>query len=119
MPINQFIELIKNNPQKVSFNQTIQLINDNYDYMPCNFYNGVGDQIVTNEAGSNEGSCKIFAFGLLNKLSKEETLACFGDFYRNDVLKHPQANDHANIRTFMIHGWDGIKFDNAALKIKS
>ena len=119
MSVSQFIKLIKDRPQEVSFDQAMQLINDEYDYTPCKFYNGINEGIITNEAGSNEGSCKIFAFGLANNLSKEETLTCFGDFYRNDVLKHPEANDHANIRTFMIHGWNGIKFDNNALKRKS
>ncbi len=116
MTISQFIKFIKDHPQKVSFDQTIQLINDNYDYTPSKFFNGINKDIITNEAGSNEGSCKIFAFGLINKLSKEETLSCFGDFYRKDVLMHPEASDHANIRTFMIHGWKGIQFDNDVLK---
>jgi len=119
MPIHTFIKHLKDQPQEISFEQTMQIINDNYDYTPCKFYNGIDEGIITNEAGSNEGSCKIFAFGLTNELNEEETLTCFGDFYRNDVLKYPQANDHANIRTFMIHGWSGIKFDNEALVKKS
>jgi hypothetical protein len=119
MPISQFIKFLKDQPQKVSFDQAIQIINDNYDYTPSTFFNGLNEDKVTNEAGSNEGSCKIFAFGLTNELNKEETLSCFGDYYRNDVLKHPNSNDHANIRTFMIYGWAGIKFENNALTEKS
>ena len=119
MTVSEFIKFVKAYPQEVSFDQTIQLVNDVYNYTPRRFYNGINDKMITNEAGSNEGSCKIFAFGLANKLSEEETLTCFGDFYRNDVLNHPDGNDHANIRTFIIHGWNGIKFDNNALVLKS
>ncbi|WP_083761723.1 HopJ type III effector protein [Psychromonas ingrahamii] len=42
-------------------------------------------------------------------------LACFGHYYREDVLKHPQAKDHQNIRQFMISGWQGIDFSSQAL----
>lgn len=49
---------------------------------------------------------------------KEETLALFGDFYRNDVLKNPGGNDHQNIRNFMEFGWDGILFEGEALREK-
>ncbi len=45
-------------------------------------------------AGQNNGSCKIFAFGLAQDLSPEQTLACFGQFYRNDVLGFPENTDH-------------------------
>ena len=46
----------------------------------------------------------------LHNLSKAQTLACFGDYYRVDVLQHPQKNDHANIRQFMLSGPGGIQF---------
>jgi hypothetical protein len=68
-----------------------------------------------NQAGSNEGSCKIFAFATTEGLSEAETLACFGKYYREDVLQNPQVSDHANIRTFMRHGWKGIRFEQSAL----
>ncbi|MCV6037542.1 HopJ type III effector protein, partial [Escherichia coli] len=64
------------------------------------------------------GSCKIFAFGLLNTLDKEATVACFGRFYREDVLLHPENNDHQNIRNFMVTGWEGIQFETSALTAK-
>ena len=44
----------------------------------------------------------------------------FGDYYRKDVLEHPDGTDHANIRAFMEVGWDGVKFpDGFALSPKS
>jgi hypothetical protein len=70
---------------------------------------------VVNESGTNEGSCKIFAFAQLNDLSVEQTLACFGKYYREDVLENPEGNDHGNIRNFMISGWEGVKFSCEAL----
>ncbi len=114
MTESQLIEQLENAPETVEFDQVIASIAENYDYQPTRFTNGG----VTNEAGTNEGSCKLFAFGLLNQLSDDEMLACFGKYYRDDVLKHPDGGDHANIRAFMVSGWEGIKFDQPALAAK-
>ena len=43
---------------------------------------------------------------MLAGLSKEETLALFGGYYR-DVVATPEGDDHPNIRNFMKSGWDG------------
>lgn len=111
MTESQLIEQLETAPKSVEFDQVIAVIAENYDYQPTRFSNGD----VTNEAGTNEGSCKLFSFGLINQLSEDEMLACFGKYYRDDVLKHPNGTDHGNIRAFMESGWDGIKFDQPAL----
>ena len=73
---------------------------------------------MTNAAGSNEGSCKIFAFALHQQLTPEQTLNLFGDYYQ-DVLNDPNGTSHQNIRNFMHSGWTGIKFASPdALVIK-
>ncbi len=105
-------------PQQVSFDEVMQTITDHYDYTPCHFSNGRGEERLENDAGSNEGSCKIFAFAKLQQLSEAQTLACFGHYYRDDVLGHPEGSDHANIRTFMKYGWSGIHFDQNPLTSK-
>jgi hypothetical protein len=115
MNVNALIEKIRSTPDAVEFSEVIDCIAEHYDYSPSRFSNGSGDDTVINEAGTNEGSCKIFAFAQLNALSKEETLACFGRYYREDVLRNPESSDHANIRTFMRHGPEGVRFDNPAL----
>jgi len=100
------------------FNEVIESIADNHHYTASRFSNGItGDQVI-NAAGSNEGSCKIFAFAKLNGLDEQQTLNCFGDYYRNDVLSNPNGDDHANIRTFIRHGWAGISFEHDALTEK-
>lgn len=119
MTVNEFIEKTASAPESISFQGTMDVISEYYDYSPTRFTNGLEDDQVENLAGSNEGSCKIFAFAKLNGLSEAQTLTCFGDFYRDDVLKNPQGTDHANIRTFMRHGWAGIAFDGEALVAKS
>ena len=115
MTINTLIQQVKTQPNDVSFNEVIHVITEHYTYTPTRFSNGIADNNVINEAGTNEGSCKIFAFAKLNNLNKAETLACFGSYYRDDVLNHPDSTDHANIRSFMRHGWPGIHFDQLAL----
>ena len=118
MNIQDLVLQLHNTPEAVTFDDVMNVIADHYDYTPSRFTNGFGEDAAINEAGSNEGSCKIFAFAQLNNLSKEQTLHCFGDYYRKDVLEHPEATDHANIRNFMIDGWDGIHFENFVLELK-
>lgn len=88
-----------------------------YHYQPTEFGNGLNQSLI-NEAGRNEGSCKIFAFAKLHQLTVEQTLALFGDYYRQDVLNNPEGNDHQNIRNFMRDGWEGIVFKGEALQAK-
>ncbi len=114
MELQQFLAAVASTPEQVEFESTIAVIEANYKFTPTAFTNGA----TANGAGENNGSCKIFAFGLLNNLDKEATLACFGRFYREDVLQHPENNDHQNIRNFMQSGWDGIKFESQALEAK-
>ncbi|WP_372739393.1 HopJ type III effector protein [Neptunomonas sp.] len=101
----------------IDFEDTMAVINDHFHYVPTAFTNGVSDISVSNEAGQNEGSCKIFAFAQILQLSEEQTLGCFGRFYQ-DVINTPDGNDHANIRNFMRDGWKGIHFEGQALKRK-
>jgi len=118
MSLNELLQQLKTDPQSVEFQQVIDLINSLYDYTPTPFSNGLGEGTVANAAGTNEGSCRIFAFAKLNGLDQAQTLACFGRFYRVDVLQNPAGGDHANIRNFMRHGWEGIRFEGEALKLK-
>ncbi len=104
---------------QTDFEDSITLINTLYDYTPTAFDNGLGAGTVHNAAGQNEGSCRIFAFAALNSLSAADTLACFGRFYRVDVLQHPKGRDHGNIRNFIRHGWDGICLHGQALRLKA
>ncbi len=65
--------------------------------------------VTSSEAGENEGSCKVFAFGKIAELSQAQTLAAFGEHYRG-VLADPSGDSHGNIRAFMESGWDGVDF---------
>jgi len=102
---------ISKSADEVSFEQVMQVITDNYNYAPTSFKNGD----AVNESGTNEGSCKIFYFAQLHALTEQQTLACFGRYYRDDVLANPAGEDHSNIRNFIKTGWQGIKFDAVAL----
>lgn len=108
----EFLNTLKTQPQSIQFQHTMDVITANYRYQATAFTNGN----THNAAGTNEGSCKLFAFAKLNQLNPEQTLACFGDYYRIDVLKNPQGTDHANIRNFMHTHWQGIAFEGQALE---
>jgi len=113
MELNTFLQQLRSKPDSVAFTDTIAVIDANYDFTPTAFKNGE----LMNEVGQNNGSCKLFAFAQLQNLTPAETLACFGAYYRDDVLKHPEATDHQNIRNFMKFGWAGIKYQGNALKL--
>ena len=117
MSLSRFIEKVKNN-EPVSFQDTIAVINEHYDYHPVEFSNGLGEECLVNLAGVNEGSCKIFAFALLHDLDKQQTLNLFGDFYRVDVLGDPEGQGHQNIRNFIKFGREGIQFEEMPLEEK-
>lgn len=114
--LNRLIDSVKAG-QTVDFKDTLAVIAEHYDYTATEFSNGMQQPLI-NQAGQNEGSCKIFAFAKLHDLNQQQTLALFGDFYRIDVLQNPAGNDHQNIRTFMRDGWEGIVFKAEALKPK-
>jgi hypothetical protein len=114
MTLEAFINTLKSQPDTISFADTMAVIEATYHFTPMAFSNGN----TQNAADTNNGSCKIFAFGLLNGLSADQTLACFGDYYRVDVLGHPNGDDHQNIRNFMQSGWEGIQFEGNALQLK-
>lgn len=120
--LSNLLSKITASPEEVQFAEVIEVIGAHYDYTPTRFINGhqsaSTDDRVINEAGKNEGSCKILAFAQINKLDEQQTLNCFGDYYRNDVLKNPEGNDHANIRTFIKYGWGGVHFLTSPLKQK-
>ena len=99
------------------FEDTIAVIQEHFDYTPTRFKNGLSETAIINEAGKNEGSCKIFAFAQFMNLDADTTLKCFGRFYQ-DVLNTPEGNDHLNIRNFMKDGWAGIAFEGQALVAK-
>jgi len=113
MDTKQLLEKIKQHPDEIEFDQIIAHINNHYVYTPGQFTNGLDNHKLINAASENEGSCKIFAFCKHHNLNKQQTLACFGRFYREDVLMHPEADIHANIRTFMIYVLDGIEIGHA------
>lgn len=110
--IDQLLTALQQSPESIAFADVIALIDKEYEFTPCAFNNGS----VSNGIGKNEGSCKILAFAKGQDLDESQALALFGDFYRKDVLEHPAADDHANIRQFMQTGWAGVTFDGVALK---
>lgn len=114
MNIQTFLEKLKQTPETITFPETIAVIEENYEFTPTAFQNGN----THNAAGTNSGSCKLFAFAQLQNLSQDETLACFGAFYRDEVIGDPEGTNHQNIRNFMAHGWNGIQFEGVALEQK-
>lgn len=111
----EFLSNLAQEPSSVQFEECIAVIDAHYDFSETAFKNGD----LTNSAGQNNGSCKILAFAQINSLSPEQTLQCFGKYYRDDVLGHPDAEDHQNIRNFIEHGWQGVQFDSEALSPKA
>jgi len=113
MTLEQFLKTLRSEPETIEFDDTMSVIDTEYNFTPTSFSNGE----VKNIADENNGSCKIFAFAQLQSLDADQTLACFGRYYRDDVLKNPDATNHSNIRSFMANGWIGVDFDGMALTV--
>ena len=112
MNVDTLLETLDAAPGNLEFAEVMQTIDNNYSYTPVKFSCGS----AVNEAGSNEGSCKILAFAKMHNISTEKTPFLFGRYYREDVLNHPDGQDHANIRNFIKSGWDGVSFDQEPLQ---
>ena len=111
MQVDDFLTKLKQTPETVQFADTMATIEANYTASPTAFRNGD----LHNSAGQNQGSCKLLAFAKLQGLTPTQTLHCFGDYYRVDVLQHPEGSDHQNIRNFINSGWEGVSFEGSPL----
>jgi len=111
MTVDDFLKKLNETPEKLEFSELMNVIDAEYEFSETAFTNGE----LLNKAGENSGSCKLFAFGKLNELTKQQTLDCFGAYYREDVLQNPDLDNHQNIRNYMKTGWAGIQFDGNAL----
>lgn len=114
MNIEEFKNKLKSKAVEVEFSETMSVIENNYEFTPTAFKNGS----LENAEGQNSGSCKLFAFAKIQEFSKEETLACFGQYYFDEVLKVPDGDGHQNIRNFMKTGFNGLSFERDPLKKK-
>lgn len=113
MNLELFIKQLKSAPETIQFEDTMAVIDDLYVFTETAFVNGK----VENKAGENSGSCKLFSFSQQHALSRQQTLDCFGQYYR-DVLASPEGESHQNIRQFMKNGWDKVSFEGTVLSDK-
>jgi hypothetical protein len=95
------------------FASTLAFVNQWYEFTPTAFRNGA----VSNGVEQNQGSCRVLALALLQGLSSEQALRCFGEHYR-DVLATPGADNHHNLRRLQAEGLGGIGFDHPPLRRK-
>eukprot|EP00929_Paragymnodinium_shiwhaense_P015553 TRINITY_DN123667_c0_g1_i1.p1 TRINITY_DN123667_c0_g1~~TRINITY_DN123667_c0_g1_i1.p1 ORF type:complete len:568 (+),score=132.60 TRINITY_DN123667_c0_g1_i1:98-1705(+) len=104
-PLLEFLNSLKKAPSAVKFEDTLSSIEGAFEYTAKPFSNGA----VSSKAGENAGSAKVFSLGKLAGLTEDETLALFGQHYR-DVVASPEGTSHGNIRAFMKSGWGGVAF---------
>lgn len=107
-----FLRAIDNDTH--AFASTLAFINEWYDFTPTAFRNGS----VANTAEQNQGSCRVLAFALMQVLSTEQALKCFGEHYR-DVLATPNVDNHHNLRRLQRDGLVDIHFDGTPLTRKA
>jgi hypothetical protein len=95
------------------FASTLAFINEWFDFTPSAFHNGA----VSNTVEQNQGSCRVLSMALLLGLSKDQTLKCFGEHYR-DVLATPGVDNHHNLRRLQAEGLVDITFEHPPLRRK-
>lgn len=114
MLLNEFVNKLKETPRTIEFSDTMSVIEAHYNFSPTAFTNGT----LENTETENLGSCKLLAFAQKQGFTQEETLACFGKFYFEEVLEDPKGTGHQNIRNFMDTGFEGVRFHGEALQEK-
>ena len=114
MTVSDYLQTLKTNPSALEFQDFMDIIDAHYVFTPTGFTNGG----LVNRADQNQGSCKVFSFARLHGLTAAQTLACFGQYYRQDVLQNPAGEDHQNIRNFMKTGPAGVTFDSDTSPLK-
>jgi hypothetical protein len=114
MKLNEFMDRLNSEPGSIRLDEALETIGELYEFTPVGFSNGA----MRNEAGDAVRSCMLYAFGKLQNLSESQTLACFGEHYR-EVLSDPHGTAHRTIRIFMRSGWAGVKFDSMPLKARA
>ena len=96
------------------FATTLAFIEQWFEFTPSAFQNGA----VANGVDQNQGSCKVFALSQLLELSKEHTLRCFGEHYR-DVIATPTVDNHHALRRVLAEGTGNITFAQFPLVTKA
>ncbi|MBU2926633.1 HopJ type III effector protein [Winogradskyella psychrotolerans] len=112
MTVDNFLTKLKSSPKQINFSETMAVIDSNYLFKPTAFTNGS----LKNAEDQNLGSCKLLSFAVDQKLTIEETLACFGSYYFEDVLLNPEGTGHQNIRNFIKTGFEGLRFETFPLE---
>ena len=119
MNTQQYLEQLKSGEEMkfldfTDFTDFTDLIDNEYTFVPTAFMNAD----LANKDDENQGSAKVFCFGLMHSLSEREVVKCFGEHYQS-VLDSPQdPSSHLNIRSFMNSGWGGVTNDFSDLTIK-
>ena len=98
----------------MTFSDFTNLIDQEYEFINIAFKNNG----LINSKEENQGSAKIFCFGLMHSLSEEDVIRCFGEHYQSVVDDPENNNSHLNIRSFISNGWKGILINQNALKLK-
>ena len=101
--------------EDMEFSDFICLIAKEYNFITISFKNGD----LNNKADENQGSAKVFCFGLLHGLSEQETLRCFGEHYQSVLDSPAKDSSHLNIRNFILSGWQGVLIDASVLSRKA
>ena len=113
MNTKQYLENLKTGVQ-MKFSDFLDLIDQEYTFSNIAFTNNG----LSNSKDENQGSAKVFCFGLMHSLDEKDVIRCFGEHYKS-VLESPKdVTSHLNIRNFLKMGWEGVSIDKNALSVK-
>jgi len=113
MTTSEYLEQLRSGV-KMNFSDFTRLIDQEYEFLNVAFINND----LVNSKEENQGSAKVFCFGLMHSLSEEDTIRCFGEHYHSVIDEPENHNSHLNIRSFMSNGWNGVFINQNALKLK-
>ena len=109
----QYLENLKSGVQ-MKFSDFIDLIEQEYTFSNIAFTNNG----LSNSKDENQGSAKVFCFGLMHSLDEKDVIRCFGEHYQSVLVLPEDVTSHLNIRNFLKMGWKGVLIDKNALSVK-
>ena len=112
MNTSEYLEQLRSGV-KMDFSDFTNLIDQEYEFLNVAFTNSG----LVNSKEENQGTAKVFCFGLIHSLSESDTLRCFGEHYQS-VIEDSNGTSHQNIRNFMKTGFDGLAFESEVLSSK-
>ena len=114
MNTKQYLENLKSGVQ-MKFSDFPDLIEQEYTFSNIAFTNNG----LSNSKDENQGSAKVFCFGLMYSLDEKDVIRCFVEHYKSLLESPKDVTSHLNIRNFLKMRLEGVSIDKNAFQLNN